>query len=396
MKNKAFAILCVIVLSLTMIIPVCAVSTHIFDSTGTIGDLTSLEAFAQKIEDDYNYSVLLAVIDGAGDEGTYGYCRGLYEAHAAEKDGIALTYNYGDNKYAFYCAGKGEELFPERVQNEVLWQAFAYTENYFDGAYEFYLAAEEIINKAVTPAVTSDTANENTEQVTGFVPVERSLPLVVDNAKVLSAEEEEVLSEKLEELGSMYMLEIGVVTVDGYDGKDPQAFADDFYDYNGYGYGENDDGLIVVFNTGKADGNRNIAISTHGTAIDLLTDMEIDIIIEMMIPPIKNGNYAVAFDYFVSECENSFDTGISFFWIPVSILIGFALAYFITKIQASKLKTVRQQVDASDYVNNVMLTGDSDMFMYRNVVRTQKPKENSSSTHTSSSGRTHGGGNKSF
>ena len=144
------------------------------------------------------------------------------------------------------------------------------------------------------------------------------------------------------------------------------------------------------------DGNRNLAISTHGKGIELLTDLEIDRIIEMMINPIKNGDFASAFDNFVSECEVAFDESISIIWIPVSILVGFGLAFLIVKIQASKLKTVVQKADAADYVGNVVLTYQNDQFMYRNVTSSPKVKSESSSTHTSSSGRTHGGGNKSF
>lgn len=396
MKNKIFALLTVVVLCLVMIVPASAASTHIFDQTNVIGNLSTLETYAQKIEDDYGYSVLLSVIDGVGAEGTYGYCEDLYNANATKENGIALTYNYGDNKYAFYCSGAAENLFSEDIQDNTLWSVFAYTETYYEGAYAYLVAVEEIINKS--PAVNEPATDApETESTTEFVPVDRTLPLVVDNADVLTDAEEAALLTKLEALGEANDLEIGAITVDSYEGKEPQAFADDFYDYNGYGYGENDDGLIVVFNTGEGDGNRNIAISTHGKAIDLVSDYNIDLIIEMMIPDIKNGNFAGAFDSFVAECENAVDTSASPLAIPLAIVIGFGLAFLIVKIQASKLKTVRQQVNAADYVGEVMLTGQFDNFLYKNVTSSPKAKSSSGgSTHTSSSGRTHGGGNKSF
>lgn len=399
MKNKAFALLTVVVLCLAMIVPVSAAGTHIFDMTkGAIGadGVNALEQQAQKIEDTYGFEVFFAIVDGVGDEGTYGYTENLYNVNAEGENGIALTYNYGDNKYSFYCSGTGEALFPEDVQVNTLWNAFVYTETYYDGAYAYLLAVDAILSKA--PDVTVNSAeNETEEETTGFVPVDRTLPLVVDNADVLTDIEEAALVTKLEALGSEYDIEIGAVTVDSYDGKDPQDFADDFYDANGYGYGENDDGIMVVFNTGEGDGNRNLWISTHGTGIDLLTDNEISLIVEMMIDPIKNGDFAGAFDNFVVECENAIDPSISIIWIPVSILIGFGLAFLIVKIQASKLKTVRAQVNAADYVGNVVLTSQYDNFMYKNVTSSPKAKSSSGgSTHTSSSGRTHGGGGKSF
>ena len=395
MKNKVFAILTVVVLCLAMLLTVSAAGTHIFDQTNAIGNIGTLETYAQQIEDNYGYSVLLSVIDGVGTEGTFGYCEDLYNANASEENGIALTYNYGDNKYAFYCAGEAENLFTTDIQNNVLWYAFAYTETYYEGAYAYLAAVEEIVSKA--PAATKPVTDApETEPTTEFVPVDRTLSLVEDYADVLTDSEEADLLAKLEALGTANDIEVGVVTVDSYEGKDPQAFADDFYDYNGYGYGENDDGFIVVFNTGEGDGNRNLAISTHGKGIDLLTDMEIDVIIEMMITPIKNGDFAGAFDNFVSECENAVDTSVSLLAIPLAIAIGFGLAFLIVKIQASKLKTVVQKADAADYVGNVVLTYQNDQFMYRNVTSSPKAKSDSSSTHTSSSGRTHGGGNKSF
>lgn len=395
MKNKAFAILTVVVLCLAMLLPVSAAGTHIFDDTQMIGNISELEAYAQQIEDNYGYSVLLSVIDGVGTEGTFGYCEDLYNANATEENGIALTYNYGDNKYAFYCAGEAENLFTTDIQNNVLWYAFAYTETYYEGVYAYLAAVEEIVSNA--PAVTDPVTDASeTVPTTEFVPTDRTLSLVEDYADVLTDTEEAELLSKLEALGEANDIEVGVVTVDSNKGKTPEVFADDFYDYNGYGYGENDDGFIVVFNTGEGDGNRNLWISTHGKGIDLLTDMEIDVIIEMMINPIKNGDFAGAFDTFVEESESAISESISLLAIPLAIAIGFVIAFLIVKIQASKLKTVVQKADAADYVGNVVLTYQNDQFMYRNVVRSPKAKSDSSSTHTSSSGRTHGGGGRSF
>ncbi|MBR2892928.1 MAG: TPM domain-containing protein [Clostridia bacterium] len=400
MKNKVFALLTVVVLCLTMIIPVSAAGTHIFDSTNVIGQLPALEAVAQNIEDTYGFSVLLTVTDTTGDKTTYEYGEELFEANAAKEDGLVLIYDYGENVYNFYCAGKAEELFSDDVLEGTVWNAFAYTETYYDGVLGYYAAVENILKTNNTAAATQAPTKAPTEQTTEFVPTERTLPLVVDNADVLTDAEEADFSAKLEALGGKHDLEIAILTVDTYEGKDGQAYADDFYDYNGYGYGENDDGLMIVFNTGKEDGTRNITLTTHGTAIDYITDLERDVIFEMMIPKLTNGEYTAAFEAFLSEADSAIDPSVPVLFIPLSVVIGFALAFLIVKIQASKLKTVRAQANAADYVGNVMLTSQYDNFMYKNV--TSSPKAESSSggsggsTHTSSSGRTHGGGSRNF
>lgn len=250
--------------------------------------------------------------------------------------------------------------------------------------------------------------------------------LVADNADVLTDEQEDKVEVDLIDIGSANNLEIAVLTVDSYDGKDPQAYADDYYDYNGIGYGVNRDGLVIVYNTGRLDGNRNLTVSTCGRAISLFTDAEIDEIFDMMIPYIKGDDVYAAFACFNAACEEAISGEFIFYddetvydsddiysyddsyewddyrgvmplyYIPLAIAIGFIVAFVIVKIQASGLKSVRSKADAADYVGNAVITAQHDAFLYRNIKRTPKPKNNGGSVHTGSSGRSHGGGSRSF
>ena len=66
-----------------------------------------------------------------------------------------------------------------------------------------------------------------------------------------------------------------------------------------------------------------------------------------------------------------------------------------------KLKTVRRQAEAAEYVKtgSMKVTQSRDLFLYKHIDRHAKPKESTSGgsrTHTSSSGRTHGGGGGKF
>ena len=94
------------------------------------------------------------------------------------------------------------------------------------------------------------------------------LPRLVDNADLLSNEEEQSLLAQLDEISERQQCDVVIVTVDSLDGKEVVAYADDFYDYNGYGFGQDRDGVLLLVCMGE----REYAISTTGFGIDDLTD----------------------------------------------------------------------------------------------------------------------------
>lgn len=252
---------------------------------------------------------------------------------------------------------------------------------------------------ALEPEVMSDNNAQNIA-ATEFMPVDRILPLVVDNADLLTADEESKLTTKLETIGNEHNAEVAIVTVTDLEGKTAQAYADDFYDYNGYGYGEGKDGVLVLYKPGE-DGDRKLHITTHGTAIKEFSDSTIDDILYEMKDYLVAEHYYTAFDIYADRCADALKPpSVSLFWIPVCLVVGFLIALLISKGIESSLRPVKKQKNATNYVRqgSMMVTGAQDIFMYRNVSRTERQTESDSdsSTHTSSSGETHGGGGISF
>lgn len=236
-----------------------------------------------------------------------------------------------------------------------------------------------------------------------FVPVERTLPLVVDNADLLADNEEEELEAKLNKLTETYKIEVAVVTVSDLEGKSPETYADDFYDYNGYGYGENDDGVLVVYKPG-GEGERKLYITTHGTAIEAFTDEKINDVLYEMKDLCVSEDYAEAFNSYVTKCEQILNDAstpptVPWFWLPASYAIAFVISLIITGIIVASLKSVRNKANAKDYVRkgSMYVNGQQDIFLYSNITKTSiKDDKGDSSTHASSSGREHGGGGMSF
>ena len=237
---------------------------------------------------------------------------------------------------------------------------------------------------------------------------------VQDAAKLLSSEERLNLQAKLDEISDRQQLDVVVVTTDSLDDRTAEAYADDMFDYGGYGYGDNRDGVLFLISMEERDWH----ISTRGYGITAFTDAGIRYIGKQMKPDLKAGNYAEAFDTYADLCDefiakarngNPYDVKnlprepLSFKWIPISIVVGVVLAFIVVGMMKSKLKTVRNQAEANDYLKpgSLDVTQRRELFLYHTLTRTAKPKgddsgSGGSSTHTSSSGATHGGGGGKF
>ena len=240
------------------------------------------------------------------------------------------------------------------------------------------------------------------------------LPRLVDAADLLSDSEESTLLAKLNEISERQQADIVVVTVDTLDGKTPMEYADDFYDYNGYGFGADKDGVLLLVSME----DRDWWMSTTGYGITAITDAGIEYISDKFLSDLSDGDYAEAFTTYAGLCDDFFtqakegepyDVGN----LPkepfkpvksllIALGIGFVIALTVTGVMKGKLKTVRFRSSADSYIktNSMHVTQSRDLFLYTHVDRRERPKETSSSggsdTHTSSSGTTHGGGGGKF
>lgn len=242
-----------------------------------------------------------------------------------------------------------------------------------------------------------------------FSRSEKAGPRVVDMAGLLDETERAALLSRLDEISERERVDVVVVTVNGLEGKSPMQYADDFYDNNGYGYGGAKDGVLLLVS--MAD--RDWWISTTGYGITAFTDAGMDYISEQFLPALSSGDYREAFMCFADCCEefiteakagHPYDIGHMpkgpfrlGFSVCVSLAAGLILAVVVTACMKGQLKSVRSQPGASSYVKDQSLnvTESRDIFLYSNVRRREKPKNNTSRggsrTHTSSSGRSHGG-----
>lgn len=239
---------------------------------------------------------------------------------------------------------------------------------------------------------------------------------VVDNADLLTQTEENELSEKLQDISDELQFDVVVVTTNSIGSKTATEYADDYFDYNGYGRGSNNDGALFLVDMG----DRKWAISTSGYGIEAIVDSALDDMEEEIVPYLKSGDYDGAFNEFAdltydivndakngksysnsttSTIKNHKNIGTN---LIVAFSIGAGISLIIILVYRSKLKPVKFQKEAKEYIvpGRFNLRRSDDVFLYFNITKVPIPKNNDSddsgSFHSSSSGSSHGGSSGSF
>ncbi|HBL41036.1 MAG TPA: methanol dehydrogenase [Ruminococcaceae bacterium] len=243
--------------------------------------------------------------------------------------------------------------------------------------------------------------------ITSFAEDEESLdtmaymPRVMDSADLLTYEQETDLEGRIATIAEAYSFDVVLVTVTDMTGYSAMDYADNFYDYGGYGYGENRDGCLLLIHM---DEDRGYWISTTGLGIEAMSDADIDDIGEAIVPYLSDGDYYTACLTFVDQVNTCVDVavngrGFQLKYLLFGAVVGLVIALLVLKVLKGQLKTVAPKASASDYFVNgsLVMTGGYDLPVGHHVARTQKQSQSSgSSTHTSSSGTTHGGGGGNF
>lgn len=235
---------------------------------------------------------------------------------------------------------------------------------------------------------------------------------LTDDAALLYEHEAEDISAKLDEISKAHNFDVAIVTVNSLDGKTATEFADDYYDENGY----RSDGIMLLL----AMDDRDWAITTRGFGITAFTDAGQSYIMDKVLDSLGEDKYYTAFYDFAYYCDDLLtqaENGTPYdvksneneaskknnpvIWIPVSVILGALISLLMKKQKKKSLKNVKFKKDAADYTaaGSLTVTGRTDTFLSRTVDRRAKPKDGGSggsSTHTSSSGATHGGSSGKF
>ena len=232
-------------------------------------------------------------------------------------------------------------------------------------------------------------------------------PSIIDDAGYLMQSELSFLSKELDQVRETYAFEVAIYTESEMTSSTAEASADDIYDYNGYGAGENDDGILLYV----CSDTREYHFTTHGKGLRYFNSNGLAYLESKVVPYLSENDYYEAFEIYIETTdellqmakdgtpfnEKQYSTKYLIGVIIAALLIPLLIAWILMNKKLKKMKTAVENDYAANYIKPGSMSIDTsrDLFLYSRITKTEKPKSNSG-THTSSSGRTHGGRGGSF
>lgn len=200
---------------------------------------------------------------------------------------------------------------------------------------------------------------------------------VVDDARILSAAEEQDLNKTAEHIVDTYGMDVAIVIIESLHGRHLETYAADYY-RSLYGLGDDDSGIIFLVTMAE----REWTVRTFGAAADAVSDSDIDDIMNEILDDLSDGNYYRAFSGFLDGVESEYkaysNRGFSRFLI--ALVIGAAVAGIALLIMRKNMNTARAQHGARSYMVNgsYNLYQCQDFYLYSRTTRTRKQQNSHS------------------
>lgn len=264
-------------------------------------------------------------------------------------------------------------------------------------------------------------------------------PRVFDQAGLFSETEIIQLEEKIAQCRKSTKMDVVIVSAYADGERSAEEYADDYYDYGGFGVGKKASGvLLLYYMDGPGQPGGECYISTAGTMINMLTDERIESILDDVYGNLGNRDFAGATECFLEDVKvyvkegvesgqytYDRDTGeivryhsIRLYEVAIAMVIAGILAGSVcldikkryAMKQSSREVSNSLQAYRADCAFHFSVAGDK---MVNKYVRSVPIPRNTSSgsggrghsgsssagrstIHTSSSGRSHGGGGRRF
>lgn len=271
------------------------------------------------------------------------------------------------------------------------------------------------------------------------VTVGATLPLIVDEAGLLTREEQAALEAKAAEISERQACQVTVYTANDLQGLSEEEFADEKLDQ--YGFGEDKSAILLfVYYLGPGREENYMYQAGQGFGIDAVTDYGREYLFDQIQDEMSEGDFAAAFDEYLDTADELltlarngepmdeiiYEPGIEDPYIQrerpkpnfviigvVSLLLGFLFSLIPLASMKAKIRNVSKKTNATSYVRDgsMQLDVNRDIFLYASTThRTIDTGSGSgargsgggvhhaggSTTHVTSSGSVHSGGGRHF
>ncbi len=228
-------------------------------------------------------------------------------------------------------------------------------------------------------------------------------PRIVDNADLFSDSDEAALTKMIEDSIATYNIDFVIYTDTTNYGLGNQLCAADFYQFNGYGIGDDYNGSVLFINMDYYD--REYYTAARGDCRKYYTKETINDLQDRAYDDMKSGDYAVAMEKYILAMNGLYktgkvpeSTGSLILRIVVCLIIALIVGGIVMGTLRSQMKKVQIATRARDYLvkDSVNMRQANDYFLYANVTRTKIPKNDGKGGGSSYSGGFHSSGEGSF
>lgn len=389
MKKKLFTLFSVFALLLTSIGNIhAAPTTYIIDELDVLNDdeMNRLNDKASKINEEFGISIYFALLDDSDLASV-----DLSTIVGNQKDYYIMVEN--KDYWISYAEGIMEEKLTDTNRDDIR-SVYDEEDTYFEGIDTYYDYIEKLIVNKKLSVLTSSSQDNVIDKVSNVVKTTSNL---YDGADLLSVEEEKELNAEITAMIDKHNVDIAIATVKTTGNKAIDDYIAEYYDINGFGTGENRDGVLFLISMSE----RQYRILSNGLGAQAISSDDISSIGNNIVSDLTDGNYASAFHTFLSDCEYEINGEINGFPFPftmnaiIAAVGGFIVSLFTTGSMKNQLKSVAKQNKAKDYMKpgSMKLNNSNEFFLYRTVSSQRKLKNNSSSSSgRSGSSRNVGGG----
>ncbi len=247
---------------------------------------------------------------------------------------------------------------------------------------------------------------------------------VTDDARLFSDQERAYLEQRAAEISEKYNFGVYIVTLDNYlnyhGSSNIEKFTMNYYDENGFGYGDDKAGTILLLSMAKRDYDLDF---NSDRANEIFTYSGREQMKSRFLAYFRQNDFYGGFDEYLSTCEEylqaaadgtpvgASDDVPDGYWdnytdydnerLPLWIaLIPGAIAAILAGVLTSiPMHSAKKKQDADVYCvpGSLDIRRRSDMFLHRSVTRTPRETESSSSSsdsHNYSSGSHSGSSGK--